>query len=107
MPTYDLYGFPFSDLEAVRQQVEAALAIRFEPHENSFIGEYYLYGKRYEKGNILLKMNYDPEDDDILYSEFADFPVLLEANDPDKPDGLRQELEAKLQGCKLLRRKQL
>ena len=84
MPTYDTFGFASSDLEQVREALEDCLGIRFVPHESSFIGNYYLYGERYEKGNLLLRVNLDPEDGVPLYSEFSAFPILLEANDPDR-----------------------
>jgi len=53
MPTYDLYGFLSCDMKQARERLEACLSIRFIPHESSFIGDYYLYGERYEKGNLL------------------------------------------------------
>lgn len=103
MPVYDLYGFLSSDMENVKTTMEAVLDIHFVPHESSFIGDYYLHGEGYEKGNLLLRMNLDPEDCEPLYSRFSDFPVLLSANDPDRPEELAKLLQGKIEGCKLLR----
>jgi hypothetical protein len=99
---YDVFGFSSSDLEQVREALEDCLGIRFVPHESSFIGNYYLHGERYEKGNFLLRVNLDPEDGAPLYSEFSAFPILLEANDPDQSEQLAKLLQDKVKGCKLL-----
>ena len=74
MPVYDTFGFSSSDLEQVREALEGCLGIRFVSHESSFIGNYYLHGERYEKGNLLLRVNLHPEDGAPLYSEFSAFP---------------------------------
>jgi hypothetical protein len=103
MSVYDTFGFLCSDLEQVRAAVEACLGIRFVPHESSFLGDYYLHGERYEKGNLLLRINLDPEDGEAAYPEFSEFPVILEASDPNEPERLSTLLKSKVAGCKLLR----
>jgi len=103
MPVYDTFGFSSSSLEQVREALEDCLGIRFVPHESSFIGDYYLHGERYEKGNLLLRVNLGPEDGEPAYPEFSEFPIILEASDPDQPERLSNVLQSKLPGCKLLR----
>jgi hypothetical protein len=87
---YMLFGSSELDIASCRALVEDALAVAFEGHESSFVGEYYLAGlpggEQFE-----LRTNRDAEDE-LTEPEFSAFVVLLYANKTSRPDAISEAI---------------
>ena len=106
MISSDIFGFPANNLELARNALETCLEVQFVPHESSFRGEYYLYEGR-DGEELLLEMNVDPEDGEPFYSEFSEYPVILLVDATTRSEQLAKLLPDKIEGCKLLRHKDI
>ena len=106
MISSDIFGFSVNDLDLVRNVLETCLRIQFVPRESSFRGEYYLY-EGPDGEELLLEMNVDPEDGEPFYSEFSDYPVILLVDATTRSKQLAELLLDKIEGCKLLRHKDI
>jgi hypothetical protein len=102
--TYDIYGTGSMSAVELRDRVAPLLGVTFEERESLYWGIYHragpLAGEHYR---ILTNVHEDPEE--LPYMEFADTPVLLEVNEPERPDELRALLTS-VPGLVLLRRRE-
>src|SRR5262245_30460737 len=104
MQTYDLFGLTDGRLDNVRPIVERALAIEFEPHESTFLGDYYLATITTDE-NIQLRNNLDPVDGDPAELEFAQVSILIYVNGTDRADEIARALKSQLPSIIHLRRR--
>jgi len=74
--TYCVYGIDMNDLERAREELEKVFAIRFEPHESDFVGEYFLF-KWTNREELKLQRNSYPDDSDPAEPEFNAKGLLL------------------------------
>jgi hypothetical protein len=103
--TFDVYGTSSMTPAQLRDRLTSLLKTGFQERESSYWGIYFLGGDpRREHFRILDNVHDDPEE--LPYLEFADVPVVLEVNEPDRPDELRELLES-VPGLVLLRRKEI
>jgi len=100
--TYDIYGTRSMTAVELRDRIAALLGVTFEERESLYWGVYHCAGSR-DDFRILTNVHEDPEE--LPYPEYADVPVLLEVNDPERPDELRALL-ASVPGLALLRRRE-
>lgn len=73
--------------EAARTDVEGALGIRFKPHDSLYLGDY--WSAEVPEGNGLLRIRWnrdplwqpdDPDEERFAFSEYRDYPLLLEVS---------------------------
>lgn len=105
MKTFDLYGTSSMTPTQLRDRLTPLLGTGFQERESSYWGIYFLGGDpRGEHFRIVDNVHEDPEE--LPYMEFAHVPVLLEANEPERPDELRALLTS-VPGLVLLRRSEI
>lgn len=105
MAIYDLYGFPIDDLAKAKSLAESSLGIEFEVRESDFQGGTYLQWGKSSEEHLMLKRNIDPFDDEAAELDFAEYKILLYANDTPHSDDFRKKLDGK--GFVLLRHEDL
>jgi hypothetical protein len=99
--TFDLYGTGSMTAVDLRYRLAPLLGVTFEERESLYWGIYHRAGALAgEQFRILTNVHDDPEE--LPYTEFASIPVLLEVNEPERPDELRALL-ASVPGLVLLR----
>ncbi len=84
-PSVELWGFPDTDVEAVRGVVERALGVNMVLHESASIGPYYHASLCESHADLTLRPNldasFDPDMDDpdesLEEPDFPDFGCLL------------------------------
>ncbi len=104
MKTYDIYGTGSMSAVELRDRVALLLGVTFEERESLYWGIYHCAGPLAHRDfRILTNVHEDPEE--LPYMEFADVPVLLEVNEPESPDELR-DLLTSVPGLVLLRRRE-
>ena len=104
MKTYDVYGTGSMTASELRDRIAPLLGVTFEERESLYWGIYHCAGPlARDDFRILTNVYEDPEE--LPYMEFADVPVLLEVNEPERPDELRALLTS-LPGLVLLRRRE-
>ena len=88
--TFHLYGLVTADIEHARAVLEDILGVAFSAHESGYLGDYYRYAADDEE--LKLRRNVDLLDGEPAERRFAGYPVLLEANQPRDPMGIRDKL---------------
>lgn len=80
-----------NDMIYVKERLEKLLKIKFEEHESSYLGVYYI-SKNVEKiSSIKIVNNFI--DEDWQYVEYKDCPIIISLNDvEDEDDVLKQIL---------------
>lgn len=104
MKTYDLYGLTNGSLEDVRSNVEKALPVKFEPHESSFIGDYFLADMANDE-NIQIRKNIDPIDGEPAEGQYPEASILIYVNGTERADEVAQKLDSQMPEIKHLRRR--
>jgi hypothetical protein len=74
--TYSVYGIEMNDLERAKEKLEAVFAVRFQPHESEYLGEYFLF-KGANAEQMKLQRNTYPEDGDPAEPDFNPKGLLL------------------------------
>jgi hypothetical protein len=101
MNVFDTYGIKTDDLELAKTLVEDVLG-QMEPHESSYIGEYYLRTVSNEE-NYVLQPNFC--DGDWTEEDYQDCGILLYINESPMRDKIREEiLSEKNDKIELIRR---
>jgi hypothetical protein len=77
--TFSLYGLETDDLEKAREGLEKGLSISFEPHDSSYLGEYYLF-KGADGEQIRLRRNLDPQDGSPAEPDYKTKALLLDVS---------------------------
>jgi hypothetical protein len=74
--TYSVYGIDMNDLERAREKLEAVFAVRFQPHDSEYLGEYFLF-KGANSEQMKLQRNTYPEDGEPAEPDFNAKGLLL------------------------------
>jgi hypothetical protein len=74
--TYSVYGIEMNDLERAREKLETVFAVRFQPQDSEYLGEYYLF-KGTGPEQMKLQRNTYPEDGEPAEPEFNPKGLLL------------------------------
>ena len=93
MPTFDLYGFAETDLQAVSQAVEGVLGVEFARRDNPHMGGEF-FATRPGPGNehFVLRRNYDPGTAGPAEKDFAKHPTLLYVNCTSRSEEIGRKL---------------
>ena len=93
MLTNDLYGFPESALDAVREAVEQALGIALTKHHTIYRGEHYACDGCGAE-TFLLQANWEALDAELMEEQFPDMRVLLYVSGSDHATQVERRLTA-------------
>lgn len=74
--TYSVYGIEMNDLEQAREKLEQVFAVRFEPRDSEYLGEYFLF-KGANAEQMKLQRNTYPEDGEPAEPDFNPKGLLL------------------------------
>ena len=106
MLSYDLYGMEVGSLVEAVSLVSRALGLRFEPHDSSYIGDYFL-AETAEGESFKLRENVDPMDGEPAEAEFPDPPFLLLVEGTGRSAELYARLTERISGIAHLRHEEL
>lgn len=77
MTTDNYYGIRSADLEQTKQQIEAALGVKFQRHESDYRGGDYFRCEDSIMGCLILQRNIDVIDNAPAIEGFSQWPILL------------------------------
>jgi hypothetical protein len=74
--TYSVYGIDMNDLERAREKLESVFAVRFQPQDSEYLGEYFLF-KGANAELMQLQRNTYPDDGEPAEPGFNPKGLLL------------------------------
>jgi hypothetical protein len=86
MPYHLAIGLKASSLAVVSEKLRQITGFSSEPHESSFLGEYYLF-QMPEK--VQVKYNFVVEQEEWGYPQHKEYGVLIVAENTERPDFFR------------------
>lgn len=102
MTRTDLYAAIDGDLDQIASRLTDILNIQFEAHDNSFLGEYYLYKDASEQ-RFRLQYNYVPEQDDWIELDLKDYQILFYVYNAINADVIEETIEQSELDLELIR----
>jgi catechol 2,3-dioxygenase-like lactoylglutathione lyase family enzyme len=87
---YDKYGFKSSSIEEAKRFVEDVLGIRLDRHDSSYWGVYFSFSR----GSGHDYMLYENSGEYLQHSAYREYPVMLNVNDVEQMDEIKQALTA-------------
>lgn len=91
MICHDKYG-SHENIEFVKKIMEELLDIKFEGRDSSYWGEYYI--SRNDSDEVIrIIENLDPIDEEPIYPEFSDYPVLMHISFTKRSDAIYKLLD--------------
>jgi hypothetical protein len=106
MKFYDLYGIKSGSLEDIKAQIEKALNIRLNLHENLNYGDYFRSAKS-DGEELVLINNFDPYEKELIDESYPDYNFLLYVDDTKRRKEIEEKLIQKIKDIVLLEREEL
>lgn len=90
---FDIYGCRVNDLDRVKDQLEAALGISMQERDSTYYDRYFSADSdRAEE--IDCKRNWNFDEDEILFKEYGDYPILVDISGTIRPEEFENKLKA-------------
>lgn len=103
--TDDLYGSKSSSIQELREAIQRELGVVLKHRKSYYKGDYYLSDTGLGDEEISLQPNYIYPDgeEEIVYSEFSEYHVLLWVSDSPRGEEIEKRLK-RVPGLELLSR---
>lgn len=101
---FDIYGCKVEDIDLVKDQMEEVLGIKMRERESTFYGRYFRYSNELEE--IDCKRNWNHDEEEILFEEYREYPMLVFISGTLRPEEFERKLKTSQIHFTLLKRAQ-
>jgi hypothetical protein len=89
----NIYGVARTNIDASAQILEHTLNVTFEPHDSSFLGEYYLAYSEDQKERFELTANFNPIEEEWDFPALKEYTLILQISLSKRSVDRLQEVE--------------